>query len=80
MNEECDIVYYNPESGVKFNKQQVKVPIWFKKRCQSQICLLLQQSYRGASNRCRNKTWCKNGQGYYRNHRGGYEKQPVYKE
>jgi bacterioferritin-associated ferredoxin len=31
MNEECDIVYYNPESGVKFNKQQVKVPIWFKK-------------------------------------------------
>ncbi len=32
MNEECDIVYYNPESGVKFNKQQVKVPIWFKKK------------------------------------------------
>ena len=31
MNEECDIVYYNPESGVKFNKQQVKVPILFKK-------------------------------------------------
>ena len=31
MNEECDIVYYNPESGVKFDKQQVKVPIWFKK-------------------------------------------------
>jgi len=31
MNEECDIVYYNPESGVKFEKQQVKVPIWFKK-------------------------------------------------
>jgi len=31
MNEECNIVYYNPESGVKFEKQQVKVPIWFKK-------------------------------------------------
>jgi bacterioferritin-associated ferredoxin len=31
MNEECDVVYYNPESGIKFNKQQVKVPIWFKK-------------------------------------------------
>lgn len=31
INEECDIVYYHPESGVKFDKQQVKVPIWFKK-------------------------------------------------
>jgi bacterioferritin-associated ferredoxin len=31
MNEECDIVYYNDKTGVKFNKQQVKVPIWFKK-------------------------------------------------
>lgn len=31
MNEECDVVYYNPESGVKFNKHQIKVPIWFKK-------------------------------------------------
>jgi bacterioferritin-associated ferredoxin len=31
VNEECDVVYYNPESGVKFDKQQVKVPIWFKK-------------------------------------------------
>jgi bacterioferritin-associated ferredoxin len=31
MNEECDVVYYNPESGIKFEKQQVKVPIWFKK-------------------------------------------------
>ena len=61
MNEKCDVVYYNPESGVKFDKQQVKVPIWFKK---------------DASNRCRNKTWCKNSQGYYRNHRGD-EKQPM---
>lgn len=31
MNEECNIVYYNTESNTKFNKQQVKVPIWFKK-------------------------------------------------
>ncbi len=31
MNEECDITYYNTESNIKFNKQQVKVPIWFKK-------------------------------------------------
>lgn len=31
MDEECNIVYYNTESNVKFNKQQVKVPIWFKK-------------------------------------------------
>lgn len=31
MNEECDIVYYNQENGVKFNKHQVRVPIWFKK-------------------------------------------------
>ncbi|MBM7583110.1 bacterioferritin-associated ferredoxin [Caldicoprobacter guelmensis] len=30
-NEECDIVYYNSKSGIKFDKQQVKVPIWFKK-------------------------------------------------
>lgn len=31
MSEECDITYYNPEANIKFNKQQVKVPIWFKK-------------------------------------------------
>lgn len=31
MNEECDITYYNVESNIKFNKQQIKVPIWFKK-------------------------------------------------
>ncbi|MBR0600101.1 MAG: BFD-like (2Fe-2S) protein [Caproiciproducens sp.] len=30
MSEECDITYYNTESNIKFNKQQVKVPIWFK--------------------------------------------------
>lgn len=31
MSEECDITYYNPETNIKFNKQQVKAPIWFKK-------------------------------------------------
>lgn len=31
MNEVCDIAYYNTESNMKFNKHQVKVPIWFKK-------------------------------------------------
>jgi bacterioferritin-associated ferredoxin len=31
MNEECDITYYNLKSNIKFNKQQVNVPIWFKK-------------------------------------------------
>jgi bacterioferritin-associated ferredoxin len=29
-NEKCDIVYYNVESNLNFNKQKVKVPIWFK--------------------------------------------------
>ena len=31
MSEACDIVYYNQESGVRFSKKEVKVPIWFKK-------------------------------------------------
>jgi bacterioferritin-associated ferredoxin len=31
MSEECDITYYNTESNTKFNKQQIRVPIWFKK-------------------------------------------------
>ena len=31
MSEECDITYYNKESNIVFNKQHVKVPIWFKK-------------------------------------------------
>lgn len=30
MSEECGITYYNTESKIKFNKQQVKVPICFK--------------------------------------------------
>lgn len=31
MNEDCDVVYYNTINGVRFIKDQVKVPIWFKK-------------------------------------------------
>ncbi|SEU26108.1 BFD-like [2Fe-2S] binding domain-containing protein [Lacrimispora sphenoides] len=31
LNEDCDITYYNKESNIGFNKQQIKVPIWFKK-------------------------------------------------
>ncbi len=31
MNEECNVVYYNVDNGIKFLKDQVKVPIWFKK-------------------------------------------------
>lgn len=31
MNEDCDVVYYNVENETKFLKNQVKVPIWFKK-------------------------------------------------
>ena len=31
MNEDCNVVYYNTGSGVKFSKDQVSVPIWFKK-------------------------------------------------
>lgn len=31
MDEECDIAYYNAESNVRFDKWQLKTPIWFKK-------------------------------------------------
>ena len=31
MSEECDITYYNKTSSAIFKKQQLKVPIWFKK-------------------------------------------------
>ena len=31
MNEDCDVVYYNVNNGLKFLKDQVSVPIWFKK-------------------------------------------------
>lgn len=31
MNEECNIVYFNTDLNVSYNKHQVKVPICFKK-------------------------------------------------
>lgn len=31
MNEDCVVVYYNPENEIKFVKDQVRVPVWFKK-------------------------------------------------
>ena len=31
MNGDCSVVYYNVDNGVRFLKEQVKVPIWFKK-------------------------------------------------
>ena len=31
MNEDCDVVYYNLDNEIKFLKDQVRVPIWFKK-------------------------------------------------
>lgn len=31
MSYDCGITYYHTKSNIKFNKQQLKVPIWFKK-------------------------------------------------
>lgn len=31
MDENCDVVYFDSKNGAYFDKQQVKVPIWFKK-------------------------------------------------
>lgn len=31
MNEDCNVVYYNDADGIIFNKNQVRVPVWFKK-------------------------------------------------
>ena len=31
MNEDCNVVYYNPYNRTTFSKDQVSVPIWFKK-------------------------------------------------
>lgn len=31
MNENCEVVYYNVDNNTKFLKDQVSVPIWFKK-------------------------------------------------
>jgi len=31
MNENCSVVYYNADNGIRFLQDQVNVPIWFKK-------------------------------------------------
>ena len=31
MNEECNTVYFSSDLKVSYSKQQIKVPIWFKK-------------------------------------------------
>lgn len=31
MNEDCSVVYYNADNGIRFLQDQVNVPIWFKK-------------------------------------------------
>ena len=31
MDEDCSVVYYNVDNGIRFLKDQVNVPIWFKK-------------------------------------------------
>lgn len=31
MSEDCDVTYYNIESNKKFYKEELNVPIWFKK-------------------------------------------------
>ena len=31
MNEDCDVVYYNLNNERVFYKEDVKVPIWFKR-------------------------------------------------
>lgn len=30
MNEACCVAYFNSEHNIKFNKKELKVPIWFK--------------------------------------------------
>lgn len=31
MNEECNVIYFNLDGSIIFYKDQVKIPIWFKK-------------------------------------------------
>ena len=31
MNEECNVVYFNPSLDMFYRRDQIKVPIWFKK-------------------------------------------------
>lgn len=39
MSEDWDVTYYSTKPSVKFNEQQVKVPLWFKKDADSKyVC------------------------------------------
>ncbi|HCX04862.1 MAG TPA: (2Fe-2S)-binding protein [Clostridiales bacterium] len=31
LNEDCDVVYFDLEKNVLFKKQDIKIPIWYKK-------------------------------------------------
>ena len=31
MNADCDVVYFNNAESIIFSKNQIKIPIWFKK-------------------------------------------------
>ncbi|SCZ78737.1 Csac_0668 family 2Fe-2S cluster-binding (seleno)protein [Acidaminobacter hydrogenoformans] len=31
MNEDCDVVYYETDGATSFTKQEIEVPIWFKR-------------------------------------------------
>ena len=31
MNEDCNVVYFNPDLQISYSKNQVKVPIWIKR-------------------------------------------------
>lgn len=59
-NPECDVGYYKGENV--FYKYQLKVPIWLKKECKSQVCMLLWQGYRRRYYGCCFEKRCKNFQ------------------
>jgi bacterioferritin-associated ferredoxin len=31
LNEDCDVIYFNVDQDLLFNKDNIKIPIWFKK-------------------------------------------------
>lgn len=34
MNKDCDVIYYDNTNDIRFFKDQIKVPIWFKKNAE----------------------------------------------
>lgn len=45
MDPDCEVVYFGTNPKDVFTKDQIKVPIWFKRGASPKLCLLLQQSY-----------------------------------